>query len=126
LADVPGRAGGQARGVPVHRFHRTIHRDSEHPRRDLLRPSAPIALALLLVVLFPGLSLAAHARLSDAAYTSSATQAKNFGAAPSLIVQARGPRSIAFLKFDLSTLPSGIQPGDVAKATLTLWVNRVG
>jgi hypothetical protein len=91
-----------------------------------LRPSAPIALALLLVVLFPGLSLAAHARLSDDAYTSSATQAKNFGDAPSLIVQARGPRSIAFLKFDLSTLPSGIQPGDVAKATLTLWVNRVG
>jgi hypothetical protein len=66
------------------------------------------------------------ATLTDDAHTSSVSQAKNFGNEPTLLVQAPGPRTVAFLKFDLASLPSGTQGSDVVKATLTLWVSRVG
>ena len=69
---------------------------------------------------------AVQATLTDDAHTSAAAQARNFGQAPALLVQAPAPRAASFLKFDLASLPSGTQGIDVVKATLTLWVNRVG
>jgi len=44
------------------------------------------------------------------------------GKAPSLAV---GGRSRAYLRFDLSSLPSGVTGAEIAKATIRVWVNRV-
>ena len=46
----------------------------------------------------------------------------NYGADPSLFVQKGSATSASYLRFDLSTLPSG---ASVSKATLRLYVNQV-
>jgi len=53
---------------------------------------------------------------------SGADQGKNFGKDPALKI---GPTSSALIRFDLSTLPGSVIAGDVEKATLLLWVNKV-
>jgi hypothetical protein len=68
---------------------------------------------------------AVQAVVTDDAYAASATEARNFGEAPSLLVQGPPRRATGFVKFDLTMLPSGIQGSDVARATLILWVNTV-
>lgn len=65
---------------------------------------------------------AAELPLSADTYVSTAAPATNYGAAASLSV---GPGSNALLRFDLAALPQGIQPGQVLKATLVLYANRV-
>src|SRR5438552_3525841 len=60
---------------------------------------------------------------ADTYVVSGGTNAtKNFGTATTLAVNST---SSTLVKFDLSTLPSGITSGDVEKATLMLWVNKV-
>lgn len=83
-----------------------------------------IALATLTVLLAAASFRAAavDAVLTGDAYVSAASPGSNFGTARTLSV-ANGVRS--FVKFDLATLPSGTTGSKVAKATLTMWVNRV-
>ena len=83
-------------------------------------------LTLIAVAALAGPCPAVQATLTDDAYTSAATQARNFGQAPTLVVQGPAGRAVTLLKFDLATLPSGIHGSDVVKATLSLWVMRVG
>ena len=83
-----------------------------------------IRLALSIVVV-PLLSCAALAQsgapIADA-YTYSNAPTTNYGANPSLFVQKGSVTSASYLRFDLSTLPSG---ASVSKATLRLYVNQV-
>lgn len=81
------------------------------------------ALTLLLGVWLPGLAPAVEAPLVGDAYVTSGQPLNNFGTLPNLNV---GPSAKAFLQFDFSTLPAGTTGDKVAKATLLLWVNRVG
>ena len=92
----------------------------------MLRLLGCTCFALIAVVALAGPCPAVQATLTDDAYTSAATQARNFGQAPTLSCRDRPAGRSRFLKFDLATLPSGIHGSDVVKATLTLWVMRVG
>jgi hypothetical protein len=66
---------------------------------------------------------ASEAPLSADTYVSSASAGTNYGAAATLNV---GPSATALVRFDLSALPQGTMPSQVLKATLVLYVNRVG
>ena len=68
-------------------------------------------------------AFALDAPLSADAHISSLQPAMNFGALPTLNV---GNGSTALLQFDLSTLPAGTSAAKLVKATLVLFVNRVG
>lgn len=84
------------------------------------------ALTLASLALWPSPSHALTATLTDDTYVSFASQTKNFGAAPTLLVQGPRPRgATTLLKFDLSALPGGTVGSDVLKATLRLWVTSV-
>jgi hypothetical protein len=65
----------------------------------------------------------ADAPLSADTYVASAYPSMNFGTSPNLSVGA-GSRTL--VRFDLSTLPGGTAAGDIRKATLSLWANRIG
>ena len=80
-------------------------------------------LALPLLSLAVPTAFAVEGTLVAGAHVSSASPAVNAGALPTLNV---GGGSRAFLQFDLSPLPVGTTASAVAKATLRLWVNRVG
>jgi hypothetical protein len=87
-----------------------------------------LSLVGLAMVLAPHLAAAGNAPLVADAYTYSAQPTKNFGAKTSLLVQgppAKPSVGVAYLQFDLSTLPASTSGSDVAKATLTLGVNKV-
>ena len=71
----------------------------------------------------PALLRAIDAPVAADVHVSSASPDLNFGALPN---RNAGGGSTALLRFDLSTLPAGALPDDVAKATLVVWVNRVG
>ena len=60
--------------------------------------------------------------LADA-HTNSALPANNFGNLPTLNV---GGTYLSLMQFDLASLPAGTSSGSVAKATLFLWVNKIG
>jgi hypothetical protein len=79
-----------------------------------------IALALLATSIA---SLAEELPLVADAHVSTAATASNYGGLPQLTV---GNGSTALLTFDLGTLPVLVQAGTVAKATLILYVNRLG
>lgn len=81
------------------------------------------AAALGIFSLMPLTSSALDAALSDDAHVSAAYPANNFGALPTLNVAGN---SRALLRFNLDTLPSSTPPEQIAKATLHLWVNKVG
>jgi hypothetical protein len=69
---------------------------------------------------------AAHALdvpLSADTYLSVSVPTSNFGALPTLNV---GPGAAALVAFDLSTLPAGTTAAMLSKATLVMYVNRVG
>jgi hypothetical protein len=57
------------------------------------------------------------------AHVSVSTPAANFGTLGNISV---GAGAVGLLRFDLSTLPTGVIAADVVKATLTLFVNRIG
>ena len=79
-------------------------------------------LMLAVLLLWPTLSFAGvEAVLTDDAYTSSYNPAKRFGKKKRLAVS--GSRR-SFLKFSLSTLPSGTVAADIEKATLKLFASK--
>ena len=63
---------------------------------------------------------------SQDAYTSGlrAQQNKNYGSAPYLYL-GQGSGNIVYIKFDLSTIPSGYTGSNISKATLKLYVPAV-
>jgi len=65
----------------------------------------------------------ADAPLSADTYVASAYPSMNFGTSANLSV---GGGNRTLIRFDLSTLPAGTLGTDIRKATLSLWVNRVG
>jgi hypothetical protein len=77
--------------------------------------------------LFLSILLAFTARATDApllsdAHISSAHPGTNFGGLTNLAV---GNGNTALMQFNLSTLPAGTTSGEIAAATLRLYVNRV-
>ncbi|MGH8524580.1 MAG: DNRLRE domain-containing protein, partial [Gammaproteobacteria bacterium] len=92
--------------------------------RHVQRTSRSLTALLMLAVLplWPTLSFAGvEATLTNDAYTSSSSPEKRFGKNKGLRV-SRSLRS--YLKFNLSTLPSGTQAADIEKATLKLFVSK--
>src|SRR5438477_445957 len=75
-----------------------------------------MALICSSVMWLPEAGFGQDVRLTDDAAVSTAQPNGNFGSAPTLIVQTGSAR--AFVKFDLSALPSGTTGSSVAKATL--------
>jgi hypothetical protein len=60
---------------------------------------------------------------SDDAYTLTSSPTKNFGTAKSLAVESTG--ATAFIRFDLSSIPSSVTGSMVAKGTLKIFVDTV-
>jgi hypothetical protein len=77
--------------------------------------------------LWPGAILGQTLSPSDDAHVSTAFPAVNFGSAPLLQVGATAGAGTtrAFIKFDLSILPSGTAVTSISRVNLVLWVNRV-
>jgi hypothetical protein len=87
--------------------------------------SVPLAIAAVVLGL-PAPAAAVLARLSDDAHVSASGRTVNFGSAQTLLVQGPGPTAArAYVRFDLTTLPSGTRGPDVARAVLRLWVAKV-
>jgi Collagen triple helix repeat (20 copies) len=85
-----------------------------------------LATALFLSVLtcLPTVSWAVLAALTDDSYTQTSSPNTRSGSSPYLRVV--GTMQKTYIKFDVaSALPAGVISNDVAKATLTLWVNTV-
>lgn len=76
----------------------------------------------VLALLPLGLSAQDYKPSQDAYYVPG--NATNFGSATSITVGSSG--SVGLVQFDLSQLPAGATPAQVAKATLTLFVNHIG
>jgi hypothetical protein len=80
-------------------------------------------LSLVLATLpFSTAANAAQVTLTGDASVSAARPSTNFGTLSNLYV---GNGNSAFLQFDLSTLPTGTTSSQIARATLTVFVNRV-
>jgi hypothetical protein len=85
---------------------------------------AGFAISLLsLCASFAHNALAVEAPITADTYVSAAVPGNNFGAINTLNV---GGGSSTFLSFDLSTLPAGATGAKVAKASMLLWVNKIG
>jgi hypothetical protein len=89
----------------------------------LNRPSIGrlLALCLAAIVTLPS-AHATDVALTGDAHVSSGRTTTNFGTLSNLYV---GNGNTALLQFDLSTLPAGVTASQIARATLTLFVNRV-
>ena len=81
-----------------------------------------LALTLVVVTLVSCAAFAQPAAPVADSYTYSNKPTTNYGADPSLLVKKGSVTSASYLRFDLSTLPSG---ASVSKATLRLYVNQV-
>ncbi len=93
------------------------------PRRRAMFPLIRMAGAALLAGLAALPAWALDAPLAADTYTSAALPANNFGALPTLNV---GGGAVGLLRFDLGTLPAGTTAKKLVKATLVLYVNRIG
>ncbi|MGA9144357.1 MAG: DNRLRE domain-containing protein, partial [Candidatus Acidiferrales bacterium] len=80
------------------------------------------ALGLLLSILLAFTARATDAPLLSDAHISSAHPGTNFGSLTNLAV---GNGNAALMQFNLASLPAGTTSGDIAAATLRLYVNRV-
>lgn len=78
---------------------------------------------ILALILSPAAIWATDAPLAADASINSANPSLNFGNLPNLTV---GGGNTSLLRFDLSTLPSDVTSTSVLKATLQVFVNRVG
>lgn len=85
----------------------------------VFRRLASISLAILAST---AAANAAQVALIGDASVSTARPSTNFGALSNLYI---GNGNTAFLQFDLSTLPAGTTSSQIARATLTVFVNRV-
>ena len=90
---------------------------------SLLKASVSVCsfTCLLALLLFAPLAQATIVPLIGDAHVSASRPGSNFGTVSNLYV---GGGNTALLQFDLSKLPSGITSDQIAKATLTLFVNR--
>ena len=86
-----------------------------------LKPHA-LALAVAACLCAPS-AQALDSPLAADTYVSSTNPTLNFGAQATLNI---GGSSLALVGFDLSTLPPGVTPDKLVKATLVLYVNRIG
>src|SRR5712671_6475738 len=86
--------------------------------------SLPAQIVVLLLTL-SALALPSYAQItpSDDAYVLAANPTTRYGAAATLAVQSGS--STAFVRFDLSAIPTGYASANVAKATLKLYVDSV-
>ena len=82
-----------------------------------------LGITLATVGLLPLSASAVTAPVLADSHTNSALPANNFGSLPTLNV---GGTYASLLQFDFSSLPPGATSGSVAKATLFLWINKVG
>ena len=94
-----------------------------HQSQRRAQPLRAAALASLVGALVSTAALALDAPLTADSHVSTLLPAINFGGLPTLNV---GGGSTALLRFDLAPLPAGTTAAKVVKATLVLFVNRVG
>jgi hypothetical protein len=97
----------------------------EHPvnLRAVTRLFSPRLLSIVVTaVAFTAAAHATQVALVGDASVSTARPSTNFGALSNLYV---GNGNTALLQFDLTTLPTGLTSGQIAHATLTVFVNRV-
>ena len=80
------------------------------------------AAAVAFLALAPYQAHATQAPVVGDSYVNSAYPTTNYGALTNLYVGGGGT---TFIQFDLSTLPSGTTSGQISKATLRVFVNRV-
>ena len=85
-------------------------------------PAAAIAAATLACLFTPAVQALDLPLAGDTTLNANLPNA-SFGAVPNLSI---GAGSAALLRFDLGSLPSGTTAAQVSKATLVLYVNRVG
>jgi N-acetylneuraminic acid mutarotase len=79
--------------------------------------------AVLMLVLFMAAVTYAQITPSDDAYVNSALPTTNYGTATTLNLSS--PADTAFIRFDLTAVPTGYTGASIAKATLKLYVNTV-
>ena len=87
------------------------------------RPNCGACIAAWSLLLLTGPALALDAPLSADTHISTALPTNNFGAVTTLNV---GTGATALLRFDLNTLPAATAADKLVKASLKLYVNRVG
>jgi hypothetical protein len=90
-------------------------------RRSILGLTCVLA-SLLLSVFFSRAAYAAQVALTADTHINAARPTINFGTLSNLYI---GNGNTALLQFDLSTLPVGLSSGQVSRAILTVFVNRV-
>ena len=90
----------------------------------LLRALLAVVVGLVLLAA-PTPARAVDSLLTDDAYVSAGARTTNYGSASTLLIQGGSQKASSYLQFDLSTLPSGTKGGDVARASLWLWVAQV-
>jgi len=73
-------------------------------------------------VFFASAAYATQARVAGDVYVNSVHPSINYGGLSNLFVN---PNGTALIQFDLSSLPAGTTTTQIAKATLTVYVNRV-
>src|SRR5215831_747549 len=79
-----------------------------------------LAFAMMAVAAISG---GAQITPSDDAYVSSAQPNSNFGSSANLNVQTTGAST--FLRFDLSSVPSGYTGANIARASMKVYVSSV-
>lgn len=97
---------------------------SARPRTARRTPSTlPLRPLVLALAWACGSAAATELPLAADTYVSSAAPNANYGATVTLNV---GNGAMALLRFDLASLPERATPSELLKATLVLYVNRVG
>ena len=96
---------------------------NRHAQRHATRPAPGQVLIALATWLASSAALALDAPLAADSHVSTSLPASNFGSLPTVNV---GSGSTGLLRFDLSTLPAATTAAKLVKATLVLYVNRVG
>ena len=91
-------------------------------KQALLCNGKAVAVGLFLTILLALTARATDAPLLSDAHISSAHPSTNFGSLTNLAV---GNGNTALIQFNLGSLPAGTTSGEIAAATLRLYVNRV-
>ncbi|HUZ04432.1 MAG TPA: DNRLRE domain-containing protein, partial [Acidobacteriaceae bacterium] len=86
------------------------------------RPPFWSLVILVLLLSISGVARATQATLTGDTFVSTTRPSSNFGALSNLYV---GNGNTALLQFDLTQLPVGTTSAQIARATLTIYVNRV-
>jgi hypothetical protein len=92
---------------------------------NIVRTTLPVRILSAACALLLAAASVAHASpvtLTADASVNSAHPTANYGTLANLFVNGN---AATFIQYDLSSLPAGLAPNQVAKATLTIFVNRV-